>query len=114
MMLNDLFAAALQLGKPWIVSKVEFTELQNNRDGRGKAKHDQTVAKAANEGDIEVNTILQGFMVVSRMPRPNCTSTLTSSEGQNSRIRTKTLRISRVTILVLTQVFFAAFMMLSR
>ena len=62
MMLNDLFAAALQLGKPWIVSKVEFTELQNNRDGRGKAKHDQTVAKAANEGDIEVNTILQGFM----------------------------------------------------
>jgi len=28
MMLNDLFAAALQLGKPWIVTKVEFTGLQ--------------------------------------------------------------------------------------
>ena len=62
MMLNDLFAAALQLGKPWIVSKVEFTGPQNNRDNRGNLKHVQAAAKVATEGDIKVNTILQGFM----------------------------------------------------
>ena len=62
MMLNELFAAALQLGKPWIVSKVEFTDLQNNKNKRGTSKHIQAATKAANEGNIEVNTILQGFM----------------------------------------------------
>ena len=62
MMLNDLFAAALQLGKPWIVSKVEFTGPQDNRNNRGNQKHVQAAAKAANEGEAEVNTILQGFM----------------------------------------------------
>ena len=62
MMMNDLFAAALQLGKPWIVSKVEFTGQQNNKNNRGNHKHAQAAAKAANEEDAEVNTILQGFM----------------------------------------------------
>ena len=39
MILNDLFAAALQLRKPWIVSKVEFIGPQNNKNDRGKQKH---------------------------------------------------------------------------
>ena len=44
------------------MSKVEFTGPQDNKDNRGHQKHVQAAAKAANEGESEVNTILQGFM----------------------------------------------------
>ena len=44
---KEIFATALHLEKPWYITKIEFTELQNNSNNRGRLKREEAKLKAA-------------------------------------------------------------------
>ena len=43
---KEMFATALRLEKPWYIAKIEFTELQNNSNNRGRLKREEAKLKA--------------------------------------------------------------------
>ena len=44
---KEMFATALHLEKPWFITKIEFTELQDNSNNRGSLKREEAKLKAA-------------------------------------------------------------------
>lgn len=54
---KEMFATALRLEKPWYISKIEFTELQNNSNNRGRLKREEAKLKAATKNGPQENEL---------------------------------------------------------
>ncbi len=54
---KEMFATALRLEKPWYISKIEFTELQNNSNNRGRLKREEAKLKAAAKNGPQENEL---------------------------------------------------------
>ena len=52
---KEMFATALHLEKPWFITKIEFTELQDNSNNRGCLKREEAKLKAAAKNEPHEN-----------------------------------------------------------